>query len=123
LRLLEYGQRLTLRERNIAGRPSQGSSGRALWAAATRHGAGATGRDVGTLAPGRRADLIVLDDDAPTLYGRRGDDLLDALVFAGNASPARDVMVGGQWVVRDGKHLREGEILTRFRAAIDRLMR
>jgi formimidoylglutamate deiminase len=123
LRLLEYGQRLTLRERNIAGRPSQGSSGRALWAAATRHGAGATGRDVGTLAPGRRADLIVLDDDAPTLYGRRGDDLLDALVFAGNASPVRDVMVGGQWVVRDGKHLTEGEILTRFKAAIDRLMR
>ena len=27
------------------------------------------------------------------------------------------------WVVRDGKHLREGEILTRFKAAIDRLMR
>jgi len=26
-------------------------------------------------------------------------------------------------VVRDGKHLREGEILTRFKAAIDRLMR
>jgi formimidoylglutamate deiminase len=123
LRLLEYGQRLTLRERNIAGRPSLGSSGRALWDAATRHGAGATGREVGTLAPGCRADLIVLDDDAPTLYGRRGDDLLDALVFAGNASPVRDVMVGGQWVVRDGRHLREGEILARFKAAVDRLMR
>jgi formimidoylglutamate deiminase len=123
LRLLEYGQRLALRERNIAGRPSQGSSGRALWEAATRHGAGATGRAVGTLAPGSRVDLVVLDDDAPTLYGRRGDDLLDALVFAGNDNPIRDVMVGGQWVVRDGKHLREGEILTRFKAAIDRLMR
>jgi len=96
LRLLEYGQRLTLRERNIAGRPSLGSSGRALWDAATRHGAGATGRDVGTLAPGGRADLIVLADDAPALYGRRGDDLLDALVFAGNDNPIRDVMVGGQ---------------------------
>jgi formimidoylglutamate deiminase len=123
LRLLEYGQRLTLRERNIAGRPSQGSSGRALWAAATRHGAGATGRKVGMLAPGSRADLVVIDDDAPTLYGRRGDDLVDALVFAGNASPVRDVMVGGKWIVRDGKHLGEGEILSRFKAAIDRLMR
>jgi formimidoylglutamate deiminase len=123
LRLLEYGQRLTLRERNIAGRPSQGSSGRALWEGAALQGAGATGRAVGTLAPGSRADLVVLDDDAPTLYGRRGDDLLDALVFAGNANPVRDVMVGGKWVVRDGKHLGEGEILARFKAVIDRLMR
>jgi formimidoylglutamate deiminase len=121
LRLLEYGQRLTLRERNIAGRPLQGSSGRALWDAATRHGAGATGRDVGMLAPGRRADLIVLDDDAPTLYGRRGDDLLDSLVFAGNVNPVRDVMVGGAWVLRDREHPREGQILARFKATIDRL--
>jgi hypothetical protein len=74
-------------------------------------------------SPGGRADLVVLDDDTPTLYGWRDDELLDGLIFAGNASPMRDVMVGGNWVVRDGKHLRDGEILTRFKAAIDRLMR
>ena len=123
LRLLEYGQRLTLRERNIAGRPSRGSSGRALWADAAARGAPATGRKLGTLGPGSRADLVVLDDGAPTLYGRREDTLLDALVFAGNANPIRDVMVGGNWVVRDGRHVREGDILTRFKATVDRLMR
>lgn len=121
LRLLEYGQRLMLRERNIAGRPSQGSSGRALWEAATRHGAGATGRKVGTLAPGSRADLVVLEDEAPSLYGRRGDSLLDSVVFAGNENPVRDVMVGGKWVVRARRHVREEEILSRFKATIDRL--
>ena len=123
LRLLEYGQRLTLRERNIAGRPSRGSSGRALWADAAAQGAPATGRKLGTLAPDSRADLVVLDDGAPTLYGWREDTLLDALVFAGNANPIRDVMVGGNWVVRDGRHVREGDILTRFKATVDRLMR
>ncbi len=127
LRLLEYGQRLVLHERNIAGRSLAGSgersSGRALWEAAALNGAIATGRDIGALAPGKRADLVVLDDEAPALYGRHADTLLDALIFAGNGNPIRDVMVGGNWVVREGRHVREGDILTRFRATIDRLMR
>jgi len=33
----------------------------------------------------------------------------------------RDVMVGGRWVVRDGAHIREAEILARFKATVDRL--
>jgi formimidoylglutamate deiminase len=121
LRLLEYGQRLVTRERNVAGRPSTGSSGRALWDGALRGGAAALGRKLGTLAPGGRADLVVLDEAAPTLYGRRGDTLIDALVFAGNLNPVRDVMVGGQWVVRDGVHRSEDAILARFKATIARL--
>jgi formimidoylglutamate deiminase len=121
LRLLEYGQRLTLRERNLAGRPSAGSSGRALWGGAARNGAPAMGRVLGALAPDSRADLVVLDDALPTLYGRHRDSLLDALVFAGSVNAVRDVMVGGRWVVRDGSHAREDEIRRRFNAAIDRL--
>ena len=123
LRLLEYGQRLVTRERNVAGRPSAGSSGRALWEGAVRGGALAMGRKLGTLAPGSRADLVVLDDAAATLYGRRGDSLIDALVFAGNVNPVRDVMVGGNWVVREGRHVREDAILRRFKATITRLGR
>lgn len=121
LRLLEYGQRLVTRERNVAGRPRAGSSGRALWDGALRGGGLAMGRKLGALAPGSRADLVVLDDAAATLYGRHRDSLLDALVFAGNLNPVRDVMVGGAWVVRDGRHVREDEILRRFKATIARL--
>ena len=121
LRLLEYGQRLATRERNIAGRPSGGSSGRALWEGATRNSAPAMGRPLGTLKRGSRADLVILDDALPTLYGRCGDNLLDALIFAGNANPVRNVMVGGAWVVRDRVHVREDEIRRRFNAAVDRL--
>jgi formimidoylglutamate deiminase len=121
LRMLEYGQRLTLRERNVAGRSIAGSTGQALWIDAAARGAAATARNLGTLAPGGRADLIVLDNRVPTLYGRREGTLLDAAVFAGNVNAVRDVMVGGAWVVRDGEHPREGQILARFKAAIDRL--
>ena len=121
LRLLEYGQRLMTRERNVAGRPGTGSSGRALWDGGLRGGAAALGRKLGMLAPGYRADLVVLDEEAATLYGRRGDTLVDALVFAGNVNPVRDVMVGGQWVVREGVHRSEDAILARFKATIARL--
>ena len=60
----------------------------------------------------------MLDGTDPTLHGRIGDLVLDGLVFAGHANPIRDVMVGGQWLVEDGRHVREDEIARRYRAAI-----
>ena len=60
----------------------------------------------------------MLDGDHPQLTGRTGDVLLDALVFSGNANPVRDVMVGGQWAVRDGRHTDEGAIADAYRSVI-----
>ena len=71
---------------------------------------------IGRLAPGYRADLIRVDDRHPILAGRRGEGLLDALVFSGNVNLVRDVMVGGTWVVRDGRHLKSDEIAEAYRA-------
>lgn len=117
LRWLEYGQRLLERRRNrLAGR--SGSVGADLYRAALAGGAQALGRPVGRLAAGARADLVVLDPDHPLLYGREGDTLLDAFVFAGNANPVRDVMIGGRWIVEEGHHLAEEAVLARFRGAI-----
>ena len=76
---------------------------------------------VGRLAPGHRADLIVLDADHPLLYGRQDDTLIDALVFAGNTNPVRDVMIGGRWVVEAGHHFAEEAVLARFRGAVSTL--
>jgi formimidoylglutamate deiminase len=121
LRWLEYGQRLTQERRNLAGLGAAGSTGAVLWKAALAGGAAALGRHIGALAPGRRADLLVLDADAPALYGRSGDALLDSLVFAGIGSAVRDVMVGGRWLVREGRHIREDKIAAGYRRAIDRL--
>ncbi|HKX09327.1 MAG TPA: formimidoylglutamate deiminase, partial [Stellaceae bacterium] len=73
------------------------------------------------LAAGHRADLLVLDRDAPSLYRRAGDALIDSLVFASETSVVRDVMVGGRWVVSERHHAAEDRISAAFRRTIDRV--
>ena len=63
----------------------------------------------------------MLDPEHPTLAGRDGDLLLDAYVFSGHASPLLDVMVGGRWVVRDGRHGGEELIARAYRETVTRL--
>ena len=121
LRLLEYGQRLIHQRRNLAASSTQPSVGATLWTEAARGGAQALGRSAGTLEIGKRADLIILAGDHVNLHGKRDNQILDALVFAGNDSLVRDVLVGGQWRVREGQHPMESEIRRRFKAALDRL--
>jgi formimidoylglutamate deiminase len=123
LRWLEYGQRLLARRRNLATAGQAGSTGMTLWQAALGGGAAALGRPLGKIAPGYRADLVALDDASPALYGRAGDRLIDALVFAADTRAIRDVMVGGAWVVREGRHIREDAIATVYKTTIDRLAR
>ncbi|MCH6586761.1 MAG: amidohydrolase family protein [Proteobacteria bacterium] len=123
LRWLEYGQRLTLKQRNLlAGEAEPRSVGAFLFKRALAGGAQALARPIGRLAPGARADLIVIDDTRPALYGRSGDLLLDALVFAGNENPVTDVMVGGTWVVRAARHPREDAVFSAYKAAVRDLM-
>lgn len=119
LRWLEYGQRLLHRRRNLLA--GEESVGRALYGAALSGGARALGRRIARLEPGARADLVVLDPETPALVGKSGDRLLDALVFAGNANPVRDVMVGGRWVVQEGRHSAEHAVFARFRAVMAEL--
>ena len=121
LRLLEYGQRLLWEERNVASRGSARSTGAFLYQTALEGGAQATSRPVGALATGRRADLVVLDPDHPTLAGRHADTLVDSWIFTSAGSPVRDVMVGGKWVVRDGRHEDEEAVAERYRATARRL--
>ena len=65
LRTLEYGQRLFRRERNVAAGARDVSTGRTLLDAAWAGGAQASGRDLGRIARGARADLVVLDPGHP----------------------------------------------------------
>ena len=122
LRWLEYGQRLVQRERNISADPVLPHVGRKLWQSACDGGARALGRRAGAIAPGRRADLVVLDPEHPALIGRTGDTLLDSFVFSGNTNPVRDVICGGQRVIEQGRHSREVEIGRGFRRAIRETM-
>jgi formimidoylglutamate deiminase len=116
LRWLDYGQRLVTRHRNIAARNPGASVGASLWAAALRGGRQAAG-----LREGATRDAIVLDDASPLLAARGEDSVLDTFLFAGNTPLVRDVMAGGEWVVRDFRHKDEDRIAADYRAAVEAL--
>jgi formimidoylglutamate deiminase len=119
LRWLEYGQRLVARKRNIAARTAGASVGESLWKAALKGGAQASG--IAPTGEGARADLLALDDQSPLLAARDEHNVLDSFLFAGNAPLVRDVMVNGDWVVRDFRHRNEERIGARYRACVERI--
>jgi cytosine/adenosine deaminase-related metal-dependent hydrolase len=67
---------------------------------ATLGGARALGleHDIGSIAPGKRADLVVLDLRDPHLHPATGDPV-SLVVYAARASDVRDVFVDGRPVV------------------------
>ncbi len=120
LRWLEYGQRLVHGRRNVLGGPNR-STGRRLLEMALAGGSQALGRPIGRIAEGFRADLVVLDREHPSLLGRTMDGVLDSWIFSGNSNPVRDVMVGGEWVVREGRHPGRDPIRKAFATKMMRL--
>ena len=100
LRLLEYSQRLTLRQRNVAARSALcESSAAALFQGAVEGGTAAAGLPLGGLAPGQRADFLVIDTQSPALLGVPASHLLDALVFSSPDAAFSEVFVAGQRVL------------------------
>lgn len=123
LRTLEYGQRLTLGRRIIAGQSSSDphSNGRALVESVVRSGAQATGHPLRGLAVGGAADLVVLDPDHHRLADLQDDGVIDAWIFGSESDAVRHVMVGGSWVVRDGRPTHWDTTVQRYRSTIRRL--
>jgi cytosine/adenosine deaminase-related metal-dependent hydrolase len=75
-----------------------------LWMA-TRGGARCLGRDdVGSLEPGKRADLILVDTRRLS-YAGAGSDILAALVFSPWPEPVDTVIVNGRILVESGQLL------------------
>ena len=114
LRLLEYGQRLIRRQRNVLAAPDR-SSGRLLFEAALAGGGQALG-EAPALTIGGRADLVAL---APDPLGV-GDLALDRWIF-GNGR-VDSVWRGGRRVVSGGRHHARDEIERRFQMAAVQLL-
>jgi formimidoylglutamate deiminase len=109
LRLLEYSQRLGLRQRNVAARAAVcESSAAALFQGALEGGSAAAGRQLGGLAPGQRADFMVVDTASSALAGIAHDHLLDAIVFSAPAAGFGQVFVAGQAVPAPEPAMRAG---------------
>lgn len=121
LRLLEYSQRLRHGRRNVLAGAEGRSTGTELWQQAARGGAQAAGQPTGAIAPGARADLVTLDAEHPALVGRSAALALDSAMFGPGRTIVRDVMVAGQWVVTQHRHVAQDQIAARFRATMKRL--
>jgi formimidoylglutamate deiminase len=103
LRLLEYSQRLGLRQRNVASRAALcESTATALFQGALEGGSAAAGLPLGGLVIGQRADFLVVDTESPSLLGVPADHLLDALVFSSPDARFARVFVAGRQVLEDG---------------------
>ena len=122
LRLLEYGQRLVMRRRNITVGGVSEAVGTTLWLEAAAGGAQALGRNMEAIAQGKRADLVVLDAESPDLAGRCGDAIANTAIFSGTESLVRDVMVGGQWQIRQGRHLLDESASAAYKVALKALL-
>lgn len=123
LRLLEEGQRLRLRQRNVAAAPAEGLDATAarLFTRMRDGGAMAAGFARWGLQAGARADLLVLDTRAPGLLGVPASHQLDALVFATDAPAFAEVWVAGHRVIDGGRHLAQTALIDGFGAAMAEL--
>jgi formimidoylglutamate deiminase len=121
LRWLDYGQRLSLRRRNVAAAPQAGVPSTAERLFASMLGGDAAGEPAWGLQVGARADALVVDVEDHSLLGIPPRQLLDALVFSSPGRPWRDVMVAGRWVVREHRHAGAERIARRFAQAMHEL--
>jgi 5-methylthioadenosine/S-adenosylhomocysteine deaminase len=90
---------MSLRDRQPATIPA-----REILDMATMGGARALGLEdqLGSLEVGKQADLIAIDHGGIGWAPDAGQDLYTALVYAMSGLQVRDVLVDGQWLLRDG---------------------
>jgi formimidoylglutamate deiminase len=116
LRLLEYGQRLAGRARNVMA-PAGGSTGAALYKAALVGGAQALG-GMAAIEIGAPADFVTLDADHPALIARSGDALLDGLIFSAGRGAIDTVWRRGRKLVERGRHIHREWIAEDYRRTL-----
>ncbi|MEZ0243747.1 MAG: formimidoylglutamate deiminase [Sphingomonas sp.] len=112
LRLLEYGQRLTHRARNVLAAPKR-STGARLFNAALEGGRQSLGATDDA--------WISLNPNDPAFANRSGDAILDSWIFAARA-PIDCVWRNGEKLVENGRHIHADTIATRYRATLARLL-
>jgi len=114
LQMLEYSQRLAVRQRNVMTDETHRATATALYARAARGGAQAMGLQA-ELAPGAPASFVTLAGDDP-------DIALSRSVFCARAPAIRNVWVRGRQMVQDGRHALAQAARTRFDGVVKKLV-
>ena len=121
LRLLEYGQRLTHRERNVLALEPGVATGAALYRRALAGGLQAAGRPDEGLRQGDQASFITLADDEALPPDPHPEGAVDRWLFASPRTAVDCVWRRGRKLVSGGRHLRRAEIAARCRRALAHL--
>lgn len=121
LRLLEYGQRLFTRQRNVVSDVEGDNTGRILFDKA-RAGGGAALGVPSVIAEGHALDAVSLKSSHPALTGKTGNDLLSSWIFAGGRTAIDCVWRRGEKVVSSGRHQARDRVERRFRNVMQTLL-
>jgi formimidoylglutamate deiminase len=114
-RELEYHLRMTKLERAVlAPDASREGLARRLFQSATESGARSLSSNCGALEVGRPADFFTVDLNDCSLAGANAESLLGHVVFSLERTAVRDVFIGGEPVIRDGRHRLREEITREF---------
>jgi formimidoylglutamate deiminase len=120
LRTLEYSQRLRDKQRNRLYSEQTHHVGDFLFQQARLGGNQACQVELG-LAPGNRADFMVLDHNHPFMAASKTEDILNRWLFACNENLIRHVYVAGNAVISDFKHESQQQSNTEFTELLKRL--
>jgi formimidoylglutamate deiminase len=114
-RALEYHLRMSQLERVVlAPDASRDGLAKRLFDCATETGARSLAGPGGKLDMGRAADFFTVDLSDPSIAGAGASSLLNHIVFSGERAAIRDISVGGERVIRDGRHRLQDEIVRNF---------
>jgi formiminoglutamate deiminase len=120
--LLEEARRVELGER-LASQERGHFTAAALAAAATVTGHASLGwPDAGQIEPGALADLVTVALDSPRTAGAAGQTALESVIFGATSADVRDVVIGGQDVVRGGRHQRLADVPAALTTSISALL-
>lgn len=112
LRLLDYGQRLYHRKRNVLCLSPGEDSGQVAFSQALSGGRAAVGEisDGSYFAMGCPFDAMVVRDSHPLLQNTPEKRRLSSIVYALGSSALVGTICAGDWVVRDGRHCRQKQL-------------
>lgn len=115
LRILDYGQRLTTHRRDQFVSKTNGDSGHFGYNMALRAGRAAMGSSATNyFQVGESFDAIVIDASTPLIGASKPEKILATLVYAGDPSFLLGTIGGGDWKVKNGRHLHNEDITRNF---------
>jgi formimidoylglutamate deiminase len=120
-RELDYHLRLAHQQRAVLDQIGGQPIANRLFQCATTHGAEALGVNTGSLEAGKYADMISVDLNDISIAGHDPETLLPLLVFGADRTAIRDVIVNGQFILRDGHHPLEEEIVRKYQELYGRV--